>query len=100
MPREIEAVYQEIGELIFAKMPENWQKAVVTAERDGQGVLNLTGHYLPDNDQESINFRVGPEITRSLVEVANRLNQNDTQAWKKVSVSIEPSGEFNIDLSY
>lgn len=97
MPREIEELYQEIGERLVMKIPPDWLQAWITAEADGGSQLVLNGWYVSEGEHNSHSFQAGPEITQLLIKVFKHIKAVN---WHFATFSIDRSGQFELNFEH
>lgn len=106
--------YQEIGITLNDIIPEDWQKVYVYAEVEDD-FSKVGFYYYPKSNSNPVH---GMEITKMfevnedyIDELRNKLAllfeglwkeyaQNCTEVWTSMTLILEGSGEFRIDLGY
>jgi len=97
----IEAIYQAIGQLIVAGIPEAWLSATAHAEikEDDHGLT--FGVYTPAlAPAEEKDFATGYRFYFLFKELRRRLRRPGYAPWVKARFTLYPDGHFDLDFTY
>lgn len=99
MARTLEEIYQQLGIQIAQAIDAEWSRAWVVAEVKGESALDLQGWYQPAGGGEPKNFSTRT-LARDFMSLYLRLRRDDQSPWRKATLTLEPAGEFKLDLEY
>jgi hypothetical protein len=97
----IEEIYQAMGQLIVAEIPEAWISATATAEIEEDDNGLTYGAYVPVNEPDQPrDFAAGYRFYLLFDELRRRFRKPGDVPWIKAQFTLQRNGHFDLGFTY
>jgi hypothetical protein len=97
----IEEIYQAMGQLIVAEIPEAWISATATAEIEEDDNGLTYGAYVPANEPDQPrDFAAGYRFYLLFDELRRRFRKPGDVPWIKAQFTLQRNGHFDLGFTY
>lgn len=96
----VEEIYELIGELIVAAIPEEWVSAFATVEVDDDGGQTYGRYRTPSGAGESESFPTDYRLFAAFLELRERMHRPPHAPWRQARFQLSRDGTFDFSLDY
>jgi hypothetical protein len=97
----VDALVQELGNMIVQSVQEDWETASLYAEIEDDEGGAIYGRYTTrDSTDESLMFDTGSEAYLIFEELRRRMEKPGAPMWTVARFTVKRDGSFNLDVSY
>jgi hypothetical protein len=101
MNRTVEALFQDLGQLMNRSIPGGWKRADLEARME-EGYAEIQGRYFADADGPQQSFEVTFQTIRTLYDLRREMARSSPEkvAWHTIHFTLYPDGKFNVAFEY
>jgi hypothetical protein len=97
----VEALVQELGNIIVRSVADDWETASLYAEIEDDEGGAIYGRYTTrESTDESLVFDAGSEAYLIFDELRRRMEKPGAPRWTAARFTVKRDGDFNLDVSY
>ena len=100
MQRPKETLYQSIAEVIANIIDDSWNRAWVTFKILDDGMTEMECEYETTSDKIKKAFFGGLVLYDLFRELRQAMEEDNSNVWKKATLTLSISGTFDLDFEY
>jgi len=95
----IDEIYESIAQEINNAIKDNWARAVLNIEFEGEGVVGYNGDYEDKGEKKSISVRqISKEIRHWIRELEEITTEGGNNKWNLAIFTLFPTGKFDMEF--
>jgi hypothetical protein len=95
----IDKIYEGIAQEINNAIRDNWEKAVLNIEFEGEGVVGYNGDYEINAEKKDLDvFEISYEISDWITELHEITTEGGNNKWNRAIFTLFPKGKFDMEF--
>jgi len=95
----IDKIYESIAQEINKVINDNWEKAVLNIEFEGDGVVGYNGDYETNAEKKDLDvFEISHDISNWIRKLHQITTEGGNNKWNRAIFTLFPTGKFDIEF--